>query len=151
MYWLLVALGLIERSLKVAFVLAPVVITSYLIGFNYGPKGVAFAYSTAMTLWMLPHLAWCVHGTPISFKQIVATLARPLFSGLVAVAVAAGGQHLYGHLLVPIVRLLIGGAILTSSYAVVLLYGMGQRDLYVDIWRGMRRGSSPPAKLLASV
>jgi PST family polysaccharide transporter len=63
MYWLLVSLGLIERSLKISLVIAPLVITSYLIGFHYGPRGVAFSYSAAMTLWMLPHIAWSVYAS----------------------------------------------------------------------------------------
>ena len=62
--WLLQSSGLQERSLKVALALCPVVICSYLIGIPYGPTGVALAYSVAMTLWLVPHILWCLHETP---------------------------------------------------------------------------------------
>ena len=48
--WLLLSVGLQTRSLRVAMVIAPIVIVSYVIGLPYGPAGVAFAYSAGMTL-----------------------------------------------------------------------------------------------------
>ena len=90
MSWLLLALGLVGRSLKIALVLAPLVMAGYLAGLPYGPKGVALGYSTVMVLWVIPHLAWCVQGTVISLKDITWAVSRPLLSALVA-AVLAGG------------------------------------------------------------
>ena len=80
--WLLFALGMVGRSLKIALVLAPIVITGYLIGLPYGPKGVALAYSSAMSLWLIPHMVWCVHGTMISLRDIFLAVRRPLFPAL---------------------------------------------------------------------
>lgn len=151
MYWLLVSLGLIGRSLKIALVIAPLVITSYLIGFQYGPRGVAFSYSAAMTLWLVPHLAWSVHGTPISFREIMVTIGRPLVSGLVAAAIALGAQQFYRELLSPLPRLIVGGSVLLCVYMGVLFFVMGQKTLYLDILRGMRRSSSVPEKSLLPV
>ena len=71
MWWLLASKGLVGRSLKIGLVLAPLVMASYVVGLPYGPKGVALAYSTIMTLWVIPHLAWCVHGTGVSLKDIM--------------------------------------------------------------------------------
>ena len=50
--WLMFSLGLVGRSLKVALVLTPLVISAYVIGLPYGPKGVALAYSSAMALFI---------------------------------------------------------------------------------------------------
>ena len=69
--WLLFSLGLVERSLKIALVFAPSIIGGYVLGLPYGPKGVAFAYSAVMTLWVIPFIAWCVHGTVVSFRDIL--------------------------------------------------------------------------------
>jgi hypothetical protein len=66
MWWLLASMGLLGRSLRIALVIAPLVIAAYVIGLPYGPTGVAFAYSAVMTLWLVPHIAWCIHGTMIS-------------------------------------------------------------------------------------
>ena len=64
--WLIFSIGLEARSLKIALVFAPFMITSYIIGLPYGPKGVAFAYSAVLTLWLIPRALWCLHGTVIS-------------------------------------------------------------------------------------
>jgi PST family polysaccharide transporter len=148
--WLLFALGMINRSLKVALVLAPIVITSYVIGLHYGPKGVAFAYSAAMTLWVVPHIAWCVHGTVISFRDIVVAVGRPLISGIVAAALALAAQLAYGQAMTPIARLILGSAVVLAAYLVMLLYVMGQKVFYLELLRAFRKTSSVEEKVLVS-
>src|SRR4051794_32065010 len=61
--WLLLAIGLQGRSLRIAMVIAPLVITAYIVGLPYAANGVALAYSGAMTLWLIPHIVWCLHNT----------------------------------------------------------------------------------------
>lgn len=148
--WLLFSIGMVGRSLKIALAIAPLVITSYVVGLRYGPKGVALAYSAAMTLWVVPHIAWCVHGTVISFRDILLAVSRPLFSGIVAAALALGVQLTYGHLLSPLPRLALGSVVLLGAYLGMLLYVMGQKAFYVDLIRGLRRRSTLGEKVLAS-
>jgi PST family polysaccharide transporter len=140
--WLLFSLGLVERSLKIALVLAPLVICGYVIGLPYGPNGVALAYSAVMTIWVVPHIAWCVHGTVISLRDILTALSRPLVSGLVALALPLGLQVFFGHLLSPVSRLLSGGIIFLCVYLAMLLGAMGRKGAYLDFLRGFRGGSS---------
>jgi O-antigen/teichoic acid export membrane protein len=64
--WLLHSVGLHGRSLRISLVIAPLVIAACLIGLPYGPNGIAFAFSAAMTLWLVPHVVWCLHNTMIS-------------------------------------------------------------------------------------
>jgi len=149
--WLLFSLGMVGRSLKIALVLAPIVITGYVIGLPYGPRGVAFAYSTAMTLWIIPHIAWCVHGTGISLRDIYQVVRRPLLSGIVATAFASGAQFFYGHLLSPLPRLLLGVAVLLGVYLGMLLYVMGQKEFYLQLVRGLKQQrATVEEKILAS-
>jgi len=136
--WFLFALGKVERSLKIALVIAPLVMGGYIIGMPYGPKGVALGYSVAMGLWVIPHIAWCVHGTMISFMDVLNTLSRPLLSGVVAVALPLAFQIFYGESLTPLLRLIIGGLAFTAVYLLMLLYVMGQKAFYLDLVRGMR-------------
>ena len=89
--WLIYSIGLVARGLKIALVFAPIMITGCAIGLPYGPKGVAFAYSAVMMLWVIPHIAWCVHGTAISPRDILLTVSRPLASGILA-----GRSRLWG-------------------------------------------------------
>jgi PST family polysaccharide transporter len=149
--WLLLSLGLVGRSLKIALVIAPLVITGYVAGLPYGVKGVALGYSLAMTLWVIPHIVWCVHGTGVSVRDIGLTVSRPLLSGVVAALLAFGVQMFYGQSLRPIARLALGGTVLFSAYLATLLYVMGQKALYLDLIRGFRRRSVVTDEVLASV
>ncbi|MFY4730528.1 lipopolysaccharide biosynthesis protein [Nitrospira sp. BLG_2] len=144
MYWLLVSIGLVGRSLRLALVIAPLVITAYLLGLPYGPSGVAFAYSAALTLWVVPHIAWCIHGTIISPRDLLQTVGRPLLSTMVAAGSAYIATLSYAQSLAPMIRLLLGGGILIGVYLWMLLYVMRQKEFYVELFRGLRSQPSLP-------
>ena len=146
--WLLFSTGMVERSLKIALVIAPLTITAYVLGLSYGPKGVAIAYSTAMVLWVVPHIVWCIHGTVISFKDIVLAVSKPMFSAVAATAVVIPFQLIYGRFLSPLPQLLAGGALLFATYLWTLLYAFGQKDFYLDLLRMLRRRSPASDKAL---
>jgi PST family polysaccharide transporter len=148
--WLLFAVGMVGRSLKVALVLAPIVIAGYVTGLPYGPNGVAFGYSAMMALWVLPHSAWCVHGTGVSLRDILRILSCPFASGVAAGALILALQFFYGHLFLPLPRLALGGALFLGVYVAMLLGVMGQRALYLDLLRGFRQRSPIGDEVLAS-
>jgi len=148
--WLMFALGMVGRSLRVALVLAPLVISGYVMGLPHGPKGVAFAYSGMMALWVIPHIAWCVRGTGISLRDILATLSRPLSSGIVAGALAFAVQFFFGFRLSPLPRLLLGSGVFLGVYLAMLLLVMGQKAFYLDLLQGFRGRSSAGEKAMAS-
>lgn len=141
MAWLLFSLGLVGRSLKIAFVIAPLVIAAYLIGLPYGPTGVAFAYSAVMVLWVIPHISWCIHGTVISFRDILQAVSRPFVSGIVAATLAVGVQSYFSQLLPPFLRLVLSGSVMLGVYLWMLMYVMGQKPVYLDLFRGLMRRS----------
>jgi PST family polysaccharide transporter len=147
--WLLISLGMVGRSLKVAFALAPLVICGYVVGLRYGPEGVAFGFSAVMTLWVLPHMLWCVHGTPVSLRDAVAVFSRPLFSGLVAAALPLAMLFSFGRAFSPLPRLALGGSLFAVVYLTMLLGVMRQKAFYLDLLRGFRR-PAPDDKALAS-
>ncbi len=147
--WLLFALGKVGRSLKIALVIAPLVITGYLIGLPYGPKGVALGYSTSMALWVVPHIIWCVRGTPVSVRDAFETLSRPLLSGLVAAANAYLLQISFGSSLSPLLRLASDYTVFLVVYLGMLFYVMRQKSFYLDLIRGLTRRSPVEEKKLA--
>jgi PST family polysaccharide transporter len=138
LWWLLLSSGLVRRSLHIALVIAPLVIAGYVIALPYGPKGVALAYSAVMTVWVMPHIAWCVHGTAVSFRDIMVVVSQPVLSGVAAAACTLGVQLLYGPWLSPLPRLVVGVTVLLSAYLGMLMYVMGQKAFYLDLLRGMR-------------
>lgn len=143
--WLIFSLGMVGRSLKVALVLAPLVIGGYVIGLPYGPTGVASAYSIVMTLWVVPHIAWFIHGTMISLRDIGSAVSRPLLSGATAALLAWAAQSLTPDWQ-PLPRLVLGCAVAFSTYLGMLLYVMGQKAFFFDVVRGLRTRSDAPPK-----
>lgn len=140
--WFLYSIGLVGRSLRIALVIAPLVIGAYILGLPYGPTGVACAYSAIMTLWLVPHIVWCTHGTLISLRDIVKASGPPFLSAIVAALVAFVAQYFYGQSLSPAPRLVAGGGILLIVYIWMLLHIMGHKAIYVDLLRSLKK--SPP-------
>jgi O-antigen/teichoic acid export membrane protein len=138
MGWLLSALGLVGRSLKIALFLAPTMIAGYAAGLHYGPKGVAFGYSAVLILWIIPLIVWAVRGTGISFWDVALVASRPLISCAVAAGIAFPLHLLYSPLLPVLPRLVLDVGILFTIYLGMLLYVMGQKPLYMNLIRGFR-------------
>jgi PST family polysaccharide transporter len=147
--WLLVSLGMVGRSLRIALAIASLVITGCVIGLPYGAKGVAFGYSAALTLWVVPHLLWCFHGTVISFRDVLLVASRPFTSGIVGASCALGVLLLVGPSVSTLATLLLGGTVLIAVYVWMLLFVMGQKTLYLDLLRSMR-GQSEEKGMLSS-
>jgi O-antigen/teichoic acid export membrane protein len=148
--WLLMSLGLVRRSLAMTLVISPILIVGYLIGLPYGPNGVAFAYSTVMLLWVFPLIAWAVHGTAVSFRDVLTTAYKPLASGVVAGALVFAGRMAYGHLLTPLLRLIIESTGLLVVFALLLLFVGGQKTIYLDLLRGLKPGTPREQESLVS-
>lgn len=139
--WLLQSSGLQRRSLNLALVIAPLAIASYIIGIPYGPSGVALAYSSAMTLWVIPHVLWSVHGTPVAAKDLLPAIFRPLAAGAAAAIAAGVVQHFAASIPYPLVRLALAGAAMFAVYAWALLFVMKQKEFYFDLLQGLRRSA----------
>jgi O-antigen/teichoic acid export membrane protein len=149
--WLVYSIGLAARGLVVAPILASLLIPGYVVALPYGPKGVAFAYSAVMTLWIIPHILFCVHGTPISFRDILVSLSRPLSSGILAGGLAFGVRLTWGQYLPASPRLALESSVLFTTFFAVLLIAAGQRSLYLDLLRGLKGASSVVEKIPVSV
>jgi PST family polysaccharide transporter len=140
MGWLIYSLGLVRRSLKIALVFAPTMILGCVLGLPYGAAGVAFAYSAVMVLWVVPHVAWCVHGTPISLRDVAAAVIRPMACAVVAGAIGHVVRLMCGDVLPPLARLVLESTVLAVTFFAMLVFIAGQKALYVDLLRGLSMG-----------
>ena len=140
--WLVFSVGLVARGVKAAPVLATIMITGYAIGLPYGPEGVAFAYSAVLTLWVIPHILWSVYGTVISFWDVVVTVSRPLAAGIVAGTLAFGVRLICGPFFSPFPRLALETSVLLVTFFGALLFGAGQKSLYLDLLQGLKATSA---------
>jgi O-antigen/teichoic acid export membrane protein len=148
--WFITSLGLVRRSLKMGLVIAPLLILAYVMGLPYGPKGVALAYSATMLLWVVPVIAWSVHGTVISIGDVLLAVSRPLASSIVAAALAFAVRSVYGQSLSLLPRLVLETTVLLVTFLGMLLFATGQKSLYLDLLRGLREPSLAKEKSLAS-
>jgi O-antigen/teichoic acid export membrane protein len=133
--WLMYTQGLVDRSMRVSAVFAPAVIAGYVIGLPFGPKGVALGYSTAMVLSVVPRIAWGVHGTGISLRDLGRAASGPLISGAIAVPIGLALLQLPGTSLSPLLRLLMNCTVLLGVYALLLLYVLRQKAFYFGLLR----------------
>jgi O-antigen/teichoic acid export membrane protein len=140
--WVIFSMGSIKRGLKAAPIIAIFMITGCILSLPYGPKGVAFAYSAALTLWVIPHILWCVHRTPISFWDILKAISRPLYCGLIAGGIAFSLRLLLGGAVSAFPRLLLESSVLFATFFGVFLLSAGQRSLYLDVVRSLRGPSA---------
>jgi PST family polysaccharide transporter len=102
-----------------------------------------------MSLWVVPHIFWCCRGTPLSPFDLFAVIWKPFLASLAAAATALATVSYLSPSLAPVLRLLVGGSLMGGVYVAVLLFAMGQKEFYVELFRLLMRGSSgPPAKLV---
>jgi PST family polysaccharide transporter len=142
--WFVYSIGLVTRCLKIALTFAPVMIIGCIIGLAYGPRGVAFAYSTVMVVWVIPLILWCVHGTAISLWDIFLAASRPLASGILAGGFAFGMRASCGQFVSPFARLFIESGVLFVVFFAVLLFVAGQKSLYLGLLGGLKGRSLRP-------
>jgi PST family polysaccharide transporter len=137
--WLLQSTGLHRRSLWIAVVIAPLAIGAYIIGLPYGPRGVATGFSAAMTLWVVPHVFWCLHGTAVSPREFLLVICRPLLASVVAAVLALGVvEFCLNDVQFPLLRLTLAGIVMGSLYLTILFYVMGEKVFYFDLLRGLK-------------
>jgi O-antigen/teichoic acid export membrane protein len=144
--WLIYSIGLVARGLKIALVFAPIMIAGCAMGLPYGPKGVAFAYSAVMILSVIPHIMWCVHGTPVSLRDILLTVSRPLASGILAGGLAFGVRLICGEFVSPLPRLFIENGVLLAAFYGALLFA-GEKSLYMDLFASLKESSLVEIKM----
>jgi O-antigen/teichoic acid export membrane protein len=135
--WLMLATGNAARSLKIALVVSPCVILGYAAGLSYGPAGVAAGLSIVTALCAVPVIFWATHGTPVSGLDTLKVVVRPLLSVLIGAGAALLAWNFIQSLEPVLLRLIVGNALLFGVYTIVLLFGMGQKDVYFGLLRDL--------------
>lgn len=109
--WLLLSTGQSGRSLRIALVIAPVVIAGYVTGLGAGPSGVAAGFSITTFLSVAPVILWATRGTPVTAFDILKVVLRPFLSILAGAAVTLAVWSSINLFAQPLVRLMFGNMI----------------------------------------
>jgi hypothetical protein len=132
-------------------IITPIMIIGNFVGLPYGPKGVAFVYSTIMTLWLVPLVLWALRDTTISPRDILTVAGRPLVSSIAAAALAFATRLFYGQSLLPFPRLALESTVLFVTFWGILLFVTGQKSFYLDLLLTLRERPSLETNNLASI
>lgn len=131
--WLVMSTGRVGRALSISAATTPLVIVGILLGLSHGPRGVALGYSSAMTLLLIPIVAWAKLGTGITWADLWKATKPPFLAGLLAGAVGLLMKLTLGGTLPLIPFLLAGVGVLLGIYASILLIAMDQKHVYMDL------------------
>jgi len=135
--WLLRSTGRVQRSLNIALLICPIMIVGVVAGLHYGPRGVALGYSVALILMVGPIIAWAKHGTGISTADYWDCIKRPLMAGVLGGAAGWLFKVYFQGTLASIPLVLLELSISFGVYGLLLMFAMGQKDVYIDLLRQM--------------
>jgi O-antigen/teichoic acid export membrane protein len=144
---LMQATGQAARSLKLAFLIAPVAIAGYALGLSNGAQGVALGFSAAMMLLVGPVVYWSRKATLITMADVARAVAPPALSTVAGAALAlAVGQAIPASEF--LLRLAILPTILFVTHILVLAFCFGQKQVYADLLHRVfgSRTTAVPAK-----
>lgn len=136
--WLLNALGLVRRGVHIGLFSASFMIAGVMIGLQYGPHGVALAYSSVMVLKVIPVSIWALRGTGVRVREFAGALVSPLAACAVAAVVGFGVHSLCPPTLSPVLRLMLDLGSFGATYLATLLLIAGEKALYLDLFRAAR-------------
>jgi PST family polysaccharide transporter len=136
MAWLLFSTRRHVRSLKISLVIAALIVTGCLAGLPYGPEGVAIGFSAVLVVWLPAQVVWCAHGTPISTRDILRALSRPLLAAIIATLLAYIVEAYAGPMPSPTWNLIMVSSVMAAAYA-FLMIAVG-KELYADLLQAAR-------------
>jgi PST family polysaccharide transporter len=147
--WFLMAAGKATRSLKIALMIAPIVILGYLAGLRYGPTGVATGFSVATVLLIVPVICWATRGTLITLADVTKVVIRPFLSILLGAGAVLALRNFVALVNVPLLRLVVENTVLFSVHFLTLWFIIGEKAIYFKLfeeigvwpWRGRSKGA----------
>lgn len=119
--WIFLPLGQVDRQLRVGIVIGVCVAISFLVGLNWGPIGVAAAFSASAVVLNIPSLAYTVAKSPVGLKDlgraILPSAVASLATGLLFYWLPILGQASENLVL----RLFVSGLFFVAIYAGIFL------------------------------
>jgi PST family polysaccharide transporter len=137
------ATGRVGRSLKIALLIAPLVIIGIAIGIPYGAIGVALGYSTVMMCLVLPVITWATHGSGITLGSVFRAARPPILAGVVAGLAGFAFEVAFTEVMPLLPRVIIELGLVGGLYIWMLLIVLGQKELYADLVRHLLQRDRP--------
>jgi PST family polysaccharide transporter len=91
-----------------------------------------------MTLWVVPHIFWSLHGTVVSPWELLAAIYKALLAAIAAAMLTLIFYAYSAPWLNSVVSILLGGSLMLGAYGGILLFVFGQRALFMNVLKGLR-------------
>lgn len=113
--WLCISLGRADVQLRWTMLSAPVTVTGFLVGVNWGINGVAASFSATWCVLFILFLVWACRESPVRFYDIIQALAVPVISSLLATlsTIVISSFEFESNV---VVRLAVNGLAFTGCY-----------------------------------
>jgi PST family polysaccharide transporter len=93
--WIYISLGQTDRWMKWSLVTVPACIAVFFIGLPWGAYGVAVSYTVYYIFMVIPNFIYACSESPISFKDIVKSVWRPLTISVIIYVAVIYGKYLF--------------------------------------------------------
>lgn len=104
-------------------------ILAVLIGSAWGPLGVASGFALGTMLLAFPHVAYCLHGSPLSFGDFIGIVWRPASAAIGAATLLMLVRHLLPAG-IPVIELLVKATLFGLGYLLLWsLFPGGRRTM----------------------
>lgn len=90
----LLSIGNADKLFRLSLVTGPITIISFLYGVQYGPIGVATAFTLVTYVLLIPRLYYSFSNTPIDIKSYFRTHVLPFAASMIAVSLSALFKYL---------------------------------------------------------
>ncbi|MBM6595654.1 lipopolysaccharide biosynthesis protein [Microvirga pudoricolor] len=151
--WLYVSLGRTARQLRWAILQTPIIAIGVTIGVQYGPIGVAAAYSAVMMVLRGPAIAFCLRGTFVRPRDVIGAVLPASVA-----SIAAGACVLAVHAIPstsftiqqPFLAIMADAAIYLAFYMAIYCVTPGGQSnvrVMIDAARKLLRPMMRPANL----
>jgi O-antigen/teichoic acid export membrane protein len=127
--------GFAKRHLHLTVITAAIVAVSFIIGVRFGINGVAYGYTIANFLIMIPLICFAFRETPIKIRLVLESIGGPLIAAVI------GGISAYVFILIipkdSIPNHILTGLTFFSVYITLTLLRPKTRDTLLAIWESV--------------
>lgn len=146
--WVYQSFGRTDRQLRIGIVLSTIDIIIFTISIRWGAIGVAAAYGLSRPFVWLPQLIHCYYNTPLSFKTLLITLARPTFASITAALATMALDRFFLQNAQILIALLLAGLFYTLCYLAIWSILPNGKQTLIDSFKLLKELKSNPNKVV---
>jgi PST family polysaccharide transporter len=130
--WLCQSLGRPRRQLHYALVSAPIAVTGFLIGINWGIRGVAVSYSVTFSVCFWGYVWYATKSSPVRFVQIAIAFLGALVPSLLAGGIVWLMRRWFVSQVTPLLALMSMGGVFAIIYVSIAALTADNRRLFLS-------------------